>query len=58
MYMYLYRPTELDALLFGHVFTVLTTELPTNKLATIVSGYSNLINHCKNIEEHFFPRRK
>ena len=26
------RPTELDALVFGHVFSILTTPLPENRL--------------------------
>ena len=29
------RPTELDALVFGHVFSILTTPLPENRLKVI-----------------------
>ena len=30
------RPTELDALVFGHVFSILTTPLPENRLKVIL----------------------
>ncbi|XP_065214125.1 metaxin-2 isoform X2 [Planococcus citri] len=53
------QPTELDALVFGHVFTILTTALPTNRLAATVRGYSNLIKLCTNIEKlHFSFHRE
>lgn len=48
------KPTELDALVFAHVFTILTTPLPSNRFASTVRGYSNLIDHCKIIEHKYF----
>ncbi|XP_076036792.1 metaxin-2-like [Oratosquilla oratoria] len=50
------RPTELDALVFGHLFTLLTTPLPDNRLATIVRSYSNLVRLCQHIEKDYFER--
>lgn len=52
------RPTELDALLFGHIFTILTTELPENGLASIVRSYSNLVDHCVRIDQLYFKSGK
>jgi len=51
------RPTELDALVFGHLFTILTTELPQVDLAGIVKKQQNLVNFCQRIEKDFFARR-
>lgn len=50
------NPTELDALVFGHVFSILTTPLPNNKFAAILRGYSNIIQLCKLIENKYFKR--
>nr|CAD7438136.1 unnamed protein product [Timema bartmani]CAD7462330.1 unnamed protein product [Timema tahoe] len=49
-------PTELDALVFGHVFTILTTPLPNNQFAGIVRGYDNLIELCKRVEKDYFEK--
>jgi metaxin len=51
-----YRPTELDAQVFGHLFTILTTPLPNNRFASIVRGYPNLIELCKLVEKEYFER--
>ncbi|KAK2702798.1 metaxin-2-like [Artemia franciscana] len=48
------RPTELDALVFGHVFTLLTTSMPENSLASIVRSHSGLIALVKTIEDRYF----
>ncbi|XP_043258196.1 metaxin-2-like isoform X2 [Colletes gigas] len=47
-------PNELDALVFGHIFTIITTPLPGNKLANIVQSYQLLVNLCKRIETSIF----
>lgn len=53
------RPNELDALVFGHIFTIITTPLrEENSLAGIVKEYPTLINLCKNIEDRYFRRRE
>lgn len=47
-------PTELDALVFGYLFSVLTTPLLDSQLADTVQRHSNLIHFCKNIHHEFF----
>uniref|UniRef100_A0A3Q0S7A8 Metaxin-2 n=1 Tax=Amphilophus citrinellus TaxID=61819 RepID=A0A3Q0S7A8_AMPCI len=37
------QPTELDALVFGHLFTILTTRLTSTELAERIKSYSNLL---------------
>jgi len=51
-----FSPTELDALVFGHLFTILTTPLPRNDLAEIVRRYPSLINLVKKIELQYFKK--
>uniref|UniRef100_A0A8B9QLN4 Metaxin-2 n=1 Tax=Apteryx owenii TaxID=8824 RepID=A0A8B9QLN4_APTOW len=48
------RPTELDALVFGHLFTILTTQLTSDELSEKVKNYSNLIAFCRRIEQQYF----
>ena len=50
------RCTELDAVVFGHVFTLLTTPLPDNRLASIVRAYPNLVEACQFLEKAFFQK--
>jgi len=52
------KPTELDALVFGHLFTILTTELPDIQLAAIVKKYDNLLKLCTRIEKEYFFHHK
>ncbi|XP_003702853.1 metaxin-2 isoform X2 [Megachile rotundata] len=47
-------PNELDALVFGHIFTIITTPLPGNTLARIVKSYPLLIHLCERIETSIF----
>ncbi|XP_055374276.1 metaxin-2 [Condylostylus longicornis] len=47
-------PTELDAITFGHIFTILTTKLPNNILAETVNRFDKLVNFCANIDKEFF----
>lgn len=51
-------PKELDALVFGHLFTILTTPLPSVKLADIVRGYPDLVDLCKRIEKRYFQQNE
>ncbi|XP_075789823.1 metaxin-2 isoform X2 [Pelodiscus sinensis] len=48
------QPTELDALVFGHLFTILTTQLTSDELSEKVKNYSNLVDFCRRIEQHYF----
>ncbi|KAJ8303527.1 hypothetical protein KUTeg_019923 [Tegillarca granosa] len=48
------KPTELDAMVFGHLYTLLTTNLPDIDLAIIIRNYGNLANFCKRVEIKYF----
>ncbi|KAI5742658.1 hypothetical protein M8J77_009846 [Diaphorina citri] len=50
------KPTELDALLFGHIYAVLTTPLPNNRFASTIRAYPNLVEHCTRIEQAYFKK--
>jgi len=50
------KPTELDALVFGHLFSILTTPLPDTRLASIVRGHHNLVELCQQIDKEYFDR--
>lgn len=50
------KPTELDALVFGHLFTILTTPLPDNRLKSIVQQFPNLVRLCEHVEREYFER--
>ncbi|XP_039298976.1 metaxin-2 [Nilaparvata lugens] len=52
------QATEFDALVFGHVYTILTTPLPTNKFSAIVRGFPNIVAHCERIEKTYYPSDK
>uniref|UniRef100_A0A670Y8I4 Metaxin-2 n=1 Tax=Pseudonaja textilis TaxID=8673 RepID=A0A670Y8I4_PSETE len=54
LYFFNKKPTELDALVFGHLFTILTTQLISDELSVKVKGYSNLTAFCRRIEQHYF----
>ncbi|XP_041057667.1 metaxin-2 isoform X2 [Carcharodon carcharias] len=53
-YFFTRQPTELDALVFGHLFTILTTQLTDDALGEKVKNYENLIKFCRRIEQHYF----
>ncbi|KAG7466859.1 hypothetical protein MATL_G00146770 [Megalops atlanticus] len=48
------HPTELDALVFGHLFTILTTQLTSDELSEKIKNYSNLLAFCRRIEQTYF----
>ncbi|XP_046399230.1 metaxin-2-like [Ischnura elegans] len=48
------KPTELDALVFGHVYTLLSTPLPDNRLASIVHNFPQLTKLSDRIEKEYF----
>uniref|UniRef100_A0A8D2ZKG8 Metaxin-2 n=1 Tax=Scophthalmus maximus TaxID=52904 RepID=A0A8D2ZKG8_SCOMX len=51
-------PTELDALVFGHLFTILTTRLTSSELAERIKSYSNLLSFCRRIEQTYFEDKR
>ncbi|CAD5217771.1 unnamed protein product [Bursaphelenchus okinawaensis] len=48
------EPTELDALAFGHIFSLLTTELPSMHLTHALRRHENLVRFCCSVDEEFF----
>ncbi|XP_062302998.1 metaxin-2 isoform X1 [Osmerus eperlanus] len=48
------QPTELDALVFGHLFTILTTRLTSDQLGEKVKAYSNLLGFVRRVEQAYF----
>ena len=45
---------QADALLFGHLYTILTMRLPVMDLINTLKKYPNLINFSKRMEEEIF----
>ncbi|KAM7357669.1 metaxin-2 [Cochliomyia hominivorax] len=48
------KPCELDAIVFGHLFSVLTTNLPNMALAQTVQQFKPLVAFCRYIDDNFF----
>merc|ERR1719394_1577035 len=48
------KPTELDALVFGHLYTLLTTTLPGGPFSAVLATFENLGEFCKRIEDTYF----
>ncbi|CAH1773806.1 unnamed protein product [Owenia fusiformis] len=48
------RPSEIDALVFGHLFTILSTSQPKMDLAHIVGEFENLAAFCIHIDNKYF----
>lgn len=51
------RPCELDALVFGHVFALVTTELPCGRLAATVKAYPELLALAARVENNYFKKK-
>lgn len=54
------NPTELDALVFGHLFCIFTMELPesVSLLKETINKYSQLTAFCSRIEKRYFGKIK
>lgn len=48
------KPTELDALVFGHLYNLITVRLPDSKLTGCIQNYRNLVDLCTRIEGKFY----
>ena len=48
------QPTPLDALVYGHLYTIITTPLQDTRLASIVNGYSNLVKLTNHVDAEYF----
>lgn len=54
----IFRPTELDAVVFGHLYTILTTSLPVSRFAEVIRDYKNLTDFCQRIDQKYFKDRQ
>lgn len=52
------QPTELDALVFGHLFSLLTIQLPTVDIAADIKEFVNLTEFCQRIEAKYFKEKE
>lgn len=50
-------PTEFDAIIFGHLFAILTIDLKNQVFAEEINKLDNLVNFCKNIDSTYFSRK-
>lgn len=48
------KPTELDALVYGHISAILATPLPDNGLAAIIREHQKLVELCTRVAETYF----
>lgn len=48
------KPTELDALVFGHVSALSATNLVNNRLQNMVANYPNLLQFYQKVKETYF----
>ncbi|KAH8420164.1 hypothetical protein KR009_006415 [Drosophila setifemur] len=56
-FLYGEQPCELDALVFGHVTSILTTRMPNMELADLLHRYPRLIAHSRRIDTLLFQGR-
>ncbi|KHJ95729.1 hypothetical protein OESDEN_04315 [Oesophagostomum dentatum] len=53
-YLFGNQPTEADALLFGHLFTIITMTLPCMDLKNAILNYQNLQDFVTRVETEYF----
>jgi metaxin len=58
LYCLLCSPTDLDALVFGHLFSLLTIQLPGVDIAGDIKEFVNLTDFCKRIEDKYFKEKE
>jgi len=51
------KPTELDAVVFAHLYTLITTLLPGGHFQTVLQDFQNLNMYVKKIEDTYFSLR-
>lgn len=54
----LYSPTELDALVFGHLFAITTTRLPNDALSETIRQFPELLDLVSRVETEYFTTHK
>jgi len=53
------KPTELDALAFGYLFTMITTPINAeNQFGNLVKQQSNLVRFCQRVENYYFSSKE
>ena len=53
-----FRVTALDAVVFGHLFAIVTTILPNNCLSVVIKDFDNLQQFLRRINETYFSEEK
>ncbi len=53
-YAYDYRLTDLDAMVYAHLYTIITTKLPITTFAQIVQSFANLAEFVRRIDTQYF----
>ena len=48
------RVTALDAVVFGHLFAIVTTVLPNNCLSVVIKDFDNLQQFLRRVNETYF----
>lgn len=48
------RPTELDALVYGHLSAILDTPMPDDSLAACIKEHEKLVELCTRIKKTYF----
>ncbi|RUS86525.1 hypothetical protein EGW08_005717 [Elysia chlorotica] len=48
------NPTELDAQVYGHLYTLLTTKLPGGPFTSVIREFQNLAEFCKRVDSAYF----
>ncbi|XP_037938457.1 metaxin-2 [Teleopsis dalmanni] len=56
-YFYPDGPCDLDAIVFGHLYTMLTIQLPNMALAHTVQKFKNLVKFCQLIDLKYFQTK-
>lgn len=52
------KPTELDAIVYAHLYTIITTKLPFEEFGIIIQGFKNLKNFVRRIDANYFSDRE
>jgi len=50
-----YRPTSLDAVVYGHLYPLLKAPLGSSPLHTHLKACRNLVMYCQRISNEYFP---
>uniref|UniRef100_A0A1A9WBU0 Metaxin-2 n=1 Tax=Glossina brevipalpis TaxID=37001 RepID=A0A1A9WBU0_9MUSC len=57
LFFYGEKPCELDAIVFGHLFSMLSLNLPDTALQSIVQQFKLLMKLCHFIDEEYFQKK-